>query len=123
VTGAVLVNAGVSLAFAAMPALIVAEVPASQTGVANSVNSIGRSVGSSLASALVLTLLTSDVLPSGMPAESAYVAAFVVGGAACLVTVLLVAFGLPKLERPSIDELELEGAFSLAGEWATVGAR
>ena len=59
-----------------MPALIVAEVTPAQTGVANSVNSIARSVGSSVASAVVVTLLASEVLPSGLPRESAYVAAF-----------------------------------------------
>ena len=52
ITGSLLVNGAVSLAFSAMPALIVAEVAPHQTGVANSVNSISRSVGSSLASAL-----------------------------------------------------------------------
>ena len=123
VTGTLLVNAGVSLAFAAMPALIVAEVLPSQTGVANSVNSIARSVGASLASALVVTLLASDVLPSGLPAESAYLVAFAVGGAACLAAVLLVLLGLPRLARPSLDELALERATALAGDWALVGAR
>ena len=123
VTGSVLVNAGVSLAFAAMPALIVAEVPPSQTGVANSVNSISRSIGASLASALVVTLLASDVLPNGQPAQSAYITAFGVGGVACLVAVMLVLIGLPRLAQPTDDELERERAVSLGGEWAIVGAR
>ena len=123
ITGSLLVNGAVSLAFAAMPALIVAEVPPTQTGVANSVNSIARSVGSSLASALVVTLLASDVLDSGVPRESAYVAAFLVGTGACLLAALLVTFGLPRLPRPDDGEAELEAATSLAGEWATVGGR
>ncbi len=67
ITGSVLVNAAVSLAFASLPAIIVAEVSPAQTGVANSLNSIARSVGSSLASAVVVTLLASEVLPSGLP--------------------------------------------------------
>ena len=100
ITGALLVNGAVSLAFAAMPALIVAEVAAHQTGVANSVNSISRSVGSSLASALVVALLAGVVLPSGLPRESAYVAAFGIGAAACLLAALLVGLGLPR-HRPA----------------------
>lgn len=123
IVGSLLVNGAVALAFAAMPALIMAEVTAAQTGVANSVNSIARSVGSSLASALVVTLLSSDVLPSGLPAESAYVAAFGVGLAAMVAVVALALLGLPRLARPSDDELELEAATALAGEWATVSAR
>ena len=101
ITGALLVNGAVSLAFSAMPALIVAEVAPDQTGVANSVNSISRSVGSSLASALVVTLLASAVLPTGLPRESAYVAAFVIGATACLLTAVLVGLGLPRAERPA----------------------
>lgn len=123
VTGAVLVNGAVSLAYAAMPALIVAEVLPSETGVANSVNSIARSVGSSLASALVVTLLASDVLPSGVPAPSAYVAAFWIGAAAMVAVVVLALVGLPRLGRPSGPEAEAERATAFAGEWATVSAR
>ncbi len=112
VTGSLLVNGSVSLAFASMPALIVAEVPPSATGVANGVNSIARSIGSSLASALVVTLLASQALPSGLPKESAYIAAFVIGGGASLLTALLVAFGLPRHVRevPAAAERELVAA-------------
>ena len=120
ITGSLLVNGAVSLAYAAMPALIVAEVEPSQTGVANSVNSIARSVGSSLASALVITLLTSDVLPSGLPSESAYVAAFATGALAMAAVVALALTGLRGVPRPTDDELEAEHATTLAGEWATV---
>ncbi len=121
ITGSVLVNGAVSLAFAAMPALIVAEVAPSQTGVANSVNSIARSVGSSLASALVVTLLASDVLPSGVPAQSAYVAAFGVGAAAMLAVAVLALAGLPRGGR-SVAAGPLR-ARSRDGEPAMAGAR
>ncbi len=123
ITGSLLVNGSVSLAFAAMPALIVAEVSPAETGVANSVNSICRSTGSALASALVVTLLASDVLPSGVPAPSAYAVAFGVGAAAMLGVVPLALVGLPRLPRPSAHEAEIERATCLAGQWAVVGAR
>lgn len=123
ITGSLLVNGAVSLAFASMPALIVAEVSPGQTGVANSVNSIARSIGSSVASAVVVTLLASQVLASGLPRESAYVTTFLIGTGSCLLAALLVSVGLPRLARPTAAELELETATSLAAEWAVVGAR
>lgn len=115
ITGSLLVNGAVSLAFAAMPALIVAEVLPTQTGVANSVNSISRSVGSSLASALVVTLLASEVLPNGLPRESAYVTSFVLGAVACVAAGLLVTLGLPRLGR-SVAVAPAAGASAAAPE-------
>jgi len=119
ITGSVLVNAAVSLAFASMPALIVAEVTPAQTGVANSVNSIARSVGSSVASAVVVTLLASEVLPSGVPRESAYVTAFLLGAGACLLAAALVTVGLP---RPSQQTADREAGRSLLPVRDVVGA-
>ena len=40
-----------------------------------------------------------------------------------LLAALLVLFGLPRLARPSEEELELERATSLTGEWGIVSAR
>ncbi|HEU0103712.1 MAG TPA: MFS transporter [Mycobacteriales bacterium] len=121
VAGSILVNGAVSLAFASMPALIVAEVTPDETGVANSVNSIARSVGSSIASAVVVTLLASSMLPSGVPAESAYIAAFVIGGVGCLLAALLVGFGIPRLSTPTEHQVRQAGL--RAGELDMVGAR
>ena len=108
IAGSLLVNVAVSLAYAAMPALIVAEVAVTETGVANGVNSISRSVGSSLASALVVTLLASKALPSGRPEEAAYVMAFVIGAGACVLAAALVAVGLPRpATHPAVQEDEV----------------
>ncbi len=123
IVGALAVNTAVSFGYAAMPALIVAEVDAADTGVANSVNSIARALGSSLASAVVVTLLASDALPSGLPRESAYVGAFALGAVGLLVAALLVRVGLPRLPAPAEPEAEFEAATAYAGEFATVGAR
>ncbi|MDQ1636610.1 MAG: hypothetical protein QOJ32_3419 [Frankiaceae bacterium] len=123
IVGALAVNTGVSVGYAALPALIVAEVDASDTGVANSVNSIARALGSSLASAVVVTLLASSAGRTGLPSEGAYVAAFALGAAGLLVAAVLVRFGLPAFAAPNEQELEFEEATSYAGEFATVGAR
>lgn len=124
IVGGLLINSAVSLGYAAMPALIVAEVAVDQTGVANGVNSIARSIGSSLASALVITLLNSQLLPIGIPKESAYVLAFAIGGAGLLFSAVIVAIGLPRLKDTRTQtEIKGELATSLAGEWATVSGR
>ncbi|MEU8132317.1 MFS transporter [Streptodolium elevatio] len=99
---AVAVQSSVAIAYAAMPALIIAEVPLAQTGIANSVNAIARSVGSSLASAVVTSLLTGHLiagLPVAVPTESAFTASFVIGAVAGGLVILVALAGLPR-HRP-----------------------
>lgn len=81
------IGVAISFGYAAMPALIVASVPAHQSGIANGINSISRSVGSAVASAVITTLLASKTiaLPDGMPAlpqESQFTLGFAIAGAA-----------------------------------------
>ncbi|MGW0174346.1 MFS transporter [Rhodococcus sp. NPDC003322] len=83
VVAVVVVNVFVSGAYAALPALLVDAVPASETAVVNGVNAIARIFGSSLASALVAALLAAMTVPrTGAATESAYVLAFGIGAAA-----------------------------------------
>ena len=49
----ILANAYISLGYGALPALVVSEVDAGETGVATSMNAIARTIGSSIAAALV----------------------------------------------------------------------
>lgn len=127
ILGVLFINSAVSLGYAAMPALIVDEVRPDQTGVANSVNSIARSVGSSLASAVVITLLSSHLLPIGLPKESSYVIAFVIGAVGLTLSAVIVAVGLPRpgsrVDTRTALEIEQERATSLAAEWSTVTGR
>lgn len=84
-----IISVFVSLAFAAIPNLLMAEVPASDTGVANSVNSIVRTVGTSIASAVLTTMLAAyTIAGTSVPREVVYTAAFVVGALACTVVTL-----------------------------------
>lgn len=97
IAGAVVVNVGVTVAYAAYPALLVAEVSAGETGVANSVNSIARSTGSAMASALVVTLVAGATsADSGVPADAVFTLVFGLGAAACVVTGGLALLGLPR---------------------------
>lgn len=93
-------NAAIAVAYAAMPALLLANVAPADTGVANSVNSIMRTVGGAIGSAIVITVLTSETAtyqtPAGaiaLPTEAAYVTAFALGGISFAIAALLAAFG------------------------------
>ncbi|WP_324194015.1 MFS transporter [Nocardia blacklockiae] len=91
----VVVGVSISLAYAAMPALIAGAVPHHQSGIANGINSISRTVGSSLGSAIITTLLTAKLLPRlPLPEEGQFTIAFWVGAGACAATVLAALFGL-----------------------------
>jgi MFS family permease len=103
VTGSVLVGVGVSMTFAAMPNLIMAAVPPTETASANGLNTLLRSVGSSTASAAVAALTTGLVVTidgTQHPAFAAFETLFgIAAGAsivAAVVTLPLVRSGLPK---------------------------
>ena len=87
----VLTNAYISLAYGALPALIVSEVDHSETGVATSLNGTFRKVGGAAAAALVGALLTPR--SGGLAAESGFTAVFVLGAATAAGSVLLVWLG------------------------------
>ncbi|GAB7106960.1 MFS transporter [Streptomyces phaeofaciens JCM 4814] len=94
-----LIGLAISFGYAAMPALIVASVPAHQTGIANGINSISRSVGSAVASAVITSLLASKTvqLPAGMPAlpeESQFTLSFAIAGAAFVLVAAVALIGL-----------------------------
>lgn len=122
VVSGILVSIFVSLAYAALPALLVAEVRPDETGVANSINSIARTVGSSLSSALVTTLLATLVAPSGFVKHTAYVAAFGLAAVASASAAILVfvVVRTPSRTLTELEEDEVE-ATGLAAEWAGVG--
>ncbi|MGA4843733.1 MFS transporter [Streptomyces sp. G45] len=99
------VGVAISFGYAAMPALIVASVPAHQTGIANGINSISRSVGSAIASAMITTLLASKTieLPAGMPAlpqESQFTLSFALAGAAFVLVAAVALLGLRAARTP-----------------------
>ncbi|MCD0451688.1 MFS transporter [Actinocorallia sp. API 0066] len=59
------VSVGVGFAFAAMPALIMAAVPVSETAAANGLNSLARALGTSTCSAVVGVILAHMTIPLG----------------------------------------------------------
>ncbi|WKK12510.1 MFS transporter [Rhodococcus ruber] len=92
VVAAMIIGAGIGLAYAAMPALIMTAVPLSETAAANSLNALMRSVGTSSSAAVVSVLLAADTLNVGtatVPALDAFRATFLVAALAAVVGLAL----------------------------------
>jgi EmrB/QacA subfamily drug resistance transporter len=73
-----IMGVGFGLAFSAMSALVVAAVPASQTGVASGMNANIRTIGGSIGAAVMASIVTSQLGPTGLPEESGYTTGFAV---------------------------------------------
>ena len=85
------INAYISLAYGALPALVVSEVDNDETGVATGVNAIARTVGSSIAAALVAVLLGRSAAATGLPTEHAFVVIFLAGAVTAGLAMVLIA--------------------------------
>ncbi|WP_067807269.1 MFS transporter [Nocardia beijingensis] len=100
VTG-VVIGFGTGLAYGAMPALIMSAVPPSQTGAANSFNTLMRALGTSAASAvtgLVLAEMTMTVGDTAVPTENAFHVLMIIAAGSALAA-FVVAFFLPGNEE------------------------
>ena len=93
-----LMGVGFGLAFSAMSALVVAAVPASQTGVASGMNANIRTIGGSIGAAAMASIVTSRLAPSGLPLESGYTIGFA-AMAAGLVLAALAGLLIPSAQR------------------------
>ena len=106
-----IVGVAVSFGYAAMPAVIMANVPHHQSGIANGINSISRSTGSAIGSAIVTTLLASTTiknLPPGaptLPAESGFTLTFVIAALSFALVGLVSWLGLRTGHGPRTVEM------------------
>ncbi|TQS41218.1 MFS transporter [Cryptosporangium phraense] len=110
IVGALIVNSAVTFGYAALPALLIANVEPAETGIANSVNSIARSVGMSLGTAFVVTMTTRNPIPGPvpLPREAQFVATFVVGAVLAAAAAVLVAWALPRVREVALSPREAE---------------
>jgi EmrB/QacA subfamily drug resistance transporter len=117
-----LMGIGFGLVFSAMSALVVAAVPASQTGVASGMNANIRTIGGSIGAAVMASIVTSQLAPSGLPKESGYTTGFAVmtGG---LVLAALAGLLIPSARRlgqtpgePEHAELALVAGGTIVGD-------
>ncbi|WP_248965269.1 MFS transporter, partial [Sphaerisporangium perillae] len=102
VLGSSVIAAGIGLAYAAMPALIMTSVPLSETAAANGLNALMRSIGTSASSAVISVVLAQMTLSSGpftLPSLRGLQVAIVI---ACGVAVLgaLITYFIPGRSRP-----------------------
>ena len=104
IVAGILANAYISLGYGALPALVVSEVDAGETGVATSMNAIARTIGSSTAAALVAMLLSQTVAGTGVPLESGFFVIFLGGAVTAVLAMVLIALSRPR-PRP-IDSVE-----------------
>ena len=86
-----LLGAGFGMAFAAMSTLIVAGVPAEQTGVASGMNANIRTIGGAIGAAAMASIVTSGA-HNGLPRVSGYVHGFAMLGVATVAAVVASLF-------------------------------
>ncbi|MEU6644673.1 MFS transporter [Saccharomonospora sp. NPDC046836] len=97
-----IIGAGIGLAYGAMPALVMAAVPVSETAAANSLNTLMRSIGTSISSAVagvVLAHMTLSLGSATVPTQDGFRVVLAVAAAAALVALGVASF-LPG-RRPS----------------------
>jgi len=85
---------GIGLAYGAMPNLIMNAVPSSETGAANSINTLMRAFGTSVSSAViggVLAQMTIVVGATSIPSLSGFRTIMAIGAAASLLSLVLAA--------------------------------
>jgi MFS family permease len=111
-------NTGVGFAYGAMPALIMGSVPLSETGSANSFNTLMRSIGTSVSAAVVgvvLAHLSTDVGGGhSIPSESGFRVGLLIGaGVAALAAAIAVSIpsdasraAEERIEHPVADAEE-----------------
>ena len=98
----IVAGTGVGLGYAAMPALIMRAVPASQTGAANGLNAVMRALGTTTAAAVIAAILANSSLEADgvwVPSASGFRLAFVCGLVAAVASCACAA-AIPEVRRP-----------------------
>ncbi|MGI5457017.1 MFS transporter [Streptomyces sp. CA-249302] len=89
------IGSGIGFTYGAMPALIMGAVPPSQSGAANSLNTLMRSIGTSTASAVagvILSQMTTNLGSVALPSENGFRTVLAVGGGAALLAFAVASF-------------------------------
>ena len=91
----VLLGSGVGLAYSSMSSIVVNAVPVSQTSVATGMNTNIRTIGGSIGTAAMASVVTSRVLPSGLPKIDGYTVSFLVLAIVGLLAIIA-ALSIPR---------------------------
>jgi MFS family permease len=101
----VYIGAGIGIAYAAMPALIMGAVPITETAAANGLNALMRSMGTSLSSAVISVVLAHEVLrlgPAVLPSSHGFTIALLISIGAAVVA-LGFSLAIPRPAAPPAE--------------------
>ncbi|MBO4260389.1 MFS transporter [Streptomyces griseorubiginosus] len=118
------IGSGIGFTYGAMPSLIMGAVPPSQSGAANSLNTLMRSIGTSTASAVagvILSQMTIRLGPLSVPSENGFRTVLAVGGGAALLA-FAVASLIPRHGAATSDGGMTAESASGGGGTAATGA-
>ncbi len=94
IVASMVISAGLGLAFAAMPALIMGAVPITETAAANGLNSLMRAIGTSSSAAVITVVLASMSMqlgPYSLPTMDAFRVTFLLAIGAAVASAVLAA--------------------------------
>jgi MFS family permease len=97
------IGAGIGFTYGAMPSLIMSAVPASETGAANSLNTLMRSIGTSSSSAVagvILSQMTVSLGSFAVPSQDGFRTVLAIGAGASVLAAALAAF-IPRRRPPA----------------------
>lgn len=106
IVGSTVVSVGSAVAYAAMPSLIMANVPITETASANGLNALLRGLGTSTASAVIAALLSLVTVTVGaveLPALAAFQDVFWLAATASLIAGGVVWFVPRRVQEPAVD--------------------
>jgi MFS family permease len=121
IVGSTLVGVGTAIAYAAMPTLIMANVPITETASANGLNTLLRAIGTSTSSAAVAAVLASVTMEVGgadLPSFQAFQDVFWMAGLAALAS-CAIAWYLPAFRRPAVIPAEVAVEPAVLAEFTT----
>jgi MFS family permease len=105
-------SAGVGAAFAAIPNLIVGAVDEHQTGEATGVNTVMRNIGSAVGAQVAGTIIATNVLASGLPANAGFTIAFLVSAIGAVIAGLSVLLIPGRRRQRSAAEPDVQPALA-----------
>ena len=98
---------GTGLVTSSTPNLIVRSVPADQVGIATGMNANIRTIGGAIGTPCSPRPSARPSVPLGLPAESGYITAFVIGAVLAVVGGIVPFFGRSRSTRPEASVIPI----------------
>ena len=96
---------GSGLVFSSLAGVVIASVPASQTGVASGMNANIRTIGGSIGAAVMAGIVTAHIGPAGFPVERGYEVGFALLGVVMVLASFAAVFIPDFREQPTGSHL------------------